>query len=206
MVILTWSTRVCSSVNASRYACKEGLTHERHGVNDVIDQMLELSIWQMQIDEECDQLMQYNVTLRNYIQSLPAERKTPPFHWSYYVYEYDYTAVQCTSQKESIFTHLHDWKGLYKPLVSKLSMPGYVIGGVGSPRQFWSLRYCQQCISAFPSLAIARDLLIQCAGAIVALVRTGRLHLAAQIRGNDIYRCLSMSEVFVYTRKGILTA
>jgi hypothetical protein len=41
-------------------------------------------------------------------------------------------------------SHLHDLNGLYSPLVSKLSMPGYVIEGVGLPRQPSSLLSDQQ--------------------------------------------------------------
>jgi hypothetical protein len=41
-------------------------------------------------------------------------------------------------------SHLHDLNGLYSPLVSKLSMPGYVIEGVASPRQPSSLLSDQQ--------------------------------------------------------------
>jgi hypothetical protein len=36
-------------------------------------------------------------------------------------------------------SQLHDSKGLYKPTASKLLIPGYVIGGVPSPRQPRSL-------------------------------------------------------------------
>ena len=53
---------------------------------------------------------------------------------------------------------------------------------------------------------IVEDSLVQCADTTGALVRTGRLHCAAQARGNNVCRCLSVSEVFVYTRKGTLTA
>jgi hypothetical protein len=41
-------------------------------------------------------------------------------------------------------SHLHDLNGLYNPLVSKFSMPGYVIEGVASPRQPSSLLFDQQ--------------------------------------------------------------
>ena len=53
---------------------------------------------------------------------------------------------------------------------------------------------------------IVGDSLVQRADATGALVGTGRLHCAAQGRGNNVCRCLSVSEVFVYTRKGTLTA
>ena len=56
------------------------------------------------------------------------------------------------------------------------------------------------------SLTIAEDSLVQRADATGALVRTGRLHCAAQVRGDNVCRCLSVSEVFVYTRMGTLTA
>lgn len=91
--------------------------------------------------------------------------------------------------------HIHVSKGLYKPLVSKFSTPGYMIRGVPSPRQSCSLKYRQQCsLPLIYTLMIVGVLLEQFAGAVVALVRTGRLHLPAQIRGNDVCGCLLMIE------------
>lgn len=47
--------------------------------------------------------------------------------------------------QKGAFTHLHVSKGLYKPAVSKLSMPGYTIRFVPSPRQLYSLHNRQHC-------------------------------------------------------------
>lgn len=87
--------------------------------------------------------------------------------------------------QEGAFTHSQDWKGLYSPLVSKLLIPGYVIQGVPSPRQWLSLR-CRQHYFAHSSLMIVGNLLIQLAGSMRALVRTSRLHLTVQIRGDNV--------------------
>ena len=82
--------------------------------------------------------------------------------------------IVCVTAHDSPQSHFHDLKGLYKPLVSKLLIPGYVIGGVPSPRQPLPLPKRQRG-SSRACQKILDHLLIQHAGAVRALERTGRL-------------------------------
>jgi hypothetical protein len=106
-----------------------------------------------QIDRTRGQMMQNNMaylidTYRAATHDLRSPNAKTPSSGDYHLCM---TAQPRSSHphREGAFTHSQDWKGLYSPLVSKLLIPGYVIQGVPSPRQWLSLRCCQHLISSF---------------------------------------------------------
>ena len=168
--------------------------------------MLEPSTWQMQIGGTCDKLMQNNVS---YLTNTNRHNLTCQMPKRQPIVDHNggMTTQSCSAYPKRVPSHT-SMTG--RGCTSRSSRSCRCLGMRSEVSRHQDNCYHFDIVSSafLPSHhpTIVEDSLVQRADATGALVRTGRLYCAAQARGNNVCRCLSVSEVFMYTRKRTLTA